>query len=69
MSEFRKFVRLKVDNNKNADKETKKKFEQQLDYLILCKKVFDTPESDVDVKVTLMVEVVLHTGKVLRPKI
>jgi len=36
---------------------TLKKFEPLLDYLILCLQVFELPESDVDTKVRLMVEI------------
>lgn len=36
---------------------TLKKFEPMLDYLLLCLRVFDLPEADVDTKARLMLEI------------
>ena len=36
---FREFLRIKLDNNKNTNNEVKKKFEQWLEYVLLCNKV------------------------------
>ena len=36
---FREFLRIKLDNNKSTNTDRKKKFEQWLDYVILCNKV------------------------------
>ena len=38
---FREFLRIKLDNNKSTNIVLKKKFEQWLDYVIICNKVIE----------------------------
>ena len=38
---FREFLRIKLDNNKSTNIDLKKKFEQWLDYVIICNKVIE----------------------------
>ena len=56
-TEFRKFLREKLDNNKSDNSEHKKMFEQWLDYVILCKEIFALPETETDSKVKLMIRI------------
>ena len=55
--EFRKFLREKLDNNKSDNSEHRKMFEQWLDYVILCKEILALPESELDSKVKLMIQI------------
>ncbi|XP_023345243.1 uncharacterized protein LOC111714379 isoform X2 [Eurytemora carolleeae] len=54
---FREFLRIKLDNNKSTNIDLKKKFEQWLDYVIICNKIFSLAEEDIEDCINLMVEV------------
>ena len=55
--EFRTFLRTKLDNNKSDNKDHKKMFEQWLDYVMLCDKIFELPETEIETRTQLMSEV------------
>ena len=53
--QFRTFLRTQLDQNKSDNLKHKKMFEQWLEFVILCMKVFELPETDVETKTSLMV--------------
>ena len=55
--QFRTFLRTKLDQNKSDNLEHKKMFEQWLEFVLICNKVFELPETDLEIKTTLMVTV------------
>jgi len=55
--EFRLYLRTKLDSNKSPDPFVKKKFEVQLDFLIICKQIFCSAEEDEDLRIKLMIDV------------
>merc|ERR1711915_142956 len=57
LSEFRLFLRTKIDRNRSTDSEFKKMSEQWLDFVIICEKVFELPEDKRDKKINLMVKI------------
>ena len=56
-AQFRVFLRTKLDQNKSDNLEHKKMFEQWLDYVLICKQVFELPETDIETKTNLMITI------------
>ena len=54
---FRTFLRTKLDQNKSDNPEHKKMFEQWLEFVIICKTVFELTESDTETKTNLMISI------------
>ena len=57
LAHFRTFLRNKLDQNKSDNLEHKKLFEQWLDYVIICKQVFELPETDAEKKTDLLISI------------
>lgn len=57
LGHFRTFLRTKLDQNKSDNLEHKKMFEQWLDYVIICKQVFELPETDAEKKTDLLISI------------
>jgi len=54
---FRTFLRTKLDGNKSTNSDTKKKFEQWLDFVLICQQIFSLAEDELDHRIGLMGEV------------
>jgi len=55
--EFRVFIRKQLDKNRSPDPKQKQKMEVWLDLVLHCQKIFSLPESEVEERIRLMVEV------------
>ena len=54
--EFRTYLR-KLDQNKSDDLTHKKMMEQWMDYVQLCDKIFELPETELETKTSLMIQI------------
>ena len=54
---FRTFLRVKLDQNKSDNPEHKKMFEQWLEFVLICDKVFELPETDIEIRTGLMIQI------------
>ena len=54
---FRTFLRVKLDQNKSDNPEHKKMFEQWLEFVLICDKVFELPETEVETRTGLMIQI------------
>ena len=55
--DFRSFLRIKLDKNQTLDLDKKKKFEQWLDFVLICETIFKLPNSKTREKHLLMVQI------------
>ena len=55
--EFRSYLRTKLDQNKSDNPDSKKMFEQWLDYVLLCEEMFGLPESQVEDKSKIIIRI------------
>ena len=55
--EFRTFLRTKLDQNKSDNPESKKMFEQWLDFVLLCEDMFALPESQLEAKSGIIITI------------
>merc|ERR1712038_941431 len=55
--QFRTFLRGKLDQNKSDNPEHKKMFEQWLDFVLLCNNIFELPETELETRTRLMIQV------------
>ena len=55
--QFRTFLRGKLDQNKSDNPEHKKMFEQWLDFVLLCNNIFELPETELETRTSLMIQV------------
>jgi len=57
LHEFRVFLRRKLDMNRSSDTEVKRKFEQWLDFVLICQKVFSLAEDEEETRLELMTQI------------
>lgn len=55
--EFRVYLRTTLDNNKSVDPTFKKKFEVQLDFILIARQIFSAAEEDQEQTVRLMIDI------------
>lgn len=56
-TEFREYLRTKLDRNQESNLDHKKKFEQWLDFVLVCEQIFALPESENDAKVQQFIDI------------
>jgi len=57
LSDFRTFLRTRLDLNRSHNPEVKRRFEQWLDFVILCNQIFWLVEDQIEERIELMIQV------------